>query len=189
VALAGTAFDASGLTEVVVALRKGDKSQYAVPSFVQGLYVDAHFLGATYFETGAGLTFFDNNVKLSVFVGNSPSGGRFSGMVLGAKLLANIATIPYGYFFGPDWNFLSSSVAVGANFSLFTMEDEEDESSKAIVLGAVVAQVELARFEIARWKIFNSFSVYIEGQLWFISSDVEGGVMPKLAFGVRSEVF
>ncbi|MBN1685541.1 MAG: hypothetical protein JW852_02755 [Spirochaetales bacterium] len=189
ISLSGTAFDASGLTDVVVALRKGDKSQYAVPSFIQGLYIDAHFLGATYFETGAGLTFFDNNVKLSVFVGNSPSGGRFSGMVLGAKLLANIATIPYGYFFGPDWNFLSSSVAVGADFSLFTMEPVGGEDSKAIVLGAVVAQLELARVEIAQWNIFNSFSAYIEGQLWFISSDVEGGIMPKIAFGIRSEVF
>jgi hypothetical protein len=153
------------------------------------LYVDAHFLGATFFEFGAGLTFFDDNVKLSFFIGNSPSGGRFSGMVLGAKLLANIATLPYGYFFGPDWNFLSSSVAIGANFSYFTMEPEEGSDTSAIVLGAVVAQVELARFEIAQWNIFNAFSAYIEGQLWFISSDVEGGIKPKLAFGVRSEVF
>ena len=189
ISLSGTAFDKSGLTDVVVALRKGDKSQYAVPSFIQGLYVDLHFLGATFFEAGAGLTFFDNNVKLSVFLGNSPSGGRFSGMVLGAKLLANIATLPYGYFFGPDLNFLSSSVAIGANFSYFSMEPEEGEDSRAIVLGAVVAQLELARFEIFKWNIFNAFSAYVEGQLWFISSDVEGGIKPKLAFGIRSEVF
>ena len=189
ISLSGTAFDANGLTDVVVALRKGDKSQYAVPSFIQGLFIDLHFLGGTYFEGGAGLTFFDDNVKLSVFAGTSPPGGRFSGAVFGAKLLANIATLPYGYFFGPDWNFLSSSFAIGADFSLFTMEAAEDEEARAIVLGAVVAQIELARVEIPQWTVFGAFSAYIEGQFWFISSDVEGGIKPKIAFGIRSDVF
>ena len=101
----------------------------------------------------------------------------------------HVWTLPYGYFFGPDWDFLSSSVAIGADFSLFTMESEGDEEARAIVLGAVVAQIELARFEIAQWSVFNAFSAYIEGQFWFISSDVEGGIKPKIAFGIRSEVF
>ncbi len=189
ISLSGTAFDANGLTDVTVALRKGDKSQYAVPSFIQGLFLDVHFLGGTYFEGGAGLTFFDDNVKLSVFAGTSPPGGRFSGTVFGAKLLANIATLPYGYFFGPDWEFLSSSVAIGADFSLFTMEASENEEARAIVLGAVVAQVEIARVKIVQWDIFSAFSAYIEGQFWFISSDIEGGIKPKIAFGIRSNVF
>ena len=106
-----------------------------------------------------------------------------------AKLLPNIATLPYGYFFGPDWNFLSSSFAIGADFSMFTMEATGNEEARAIVLGAVVAQIELARVEIAQWDIFGAFSAYIEGQFWFISSDVEGGIKPKIAFGIRSDIF
>ena len=152
------------------------------------MFLDAHFLGGSYWEIGAGLTFFDDNVKLSVFVGNSPP-GRFSGVVLGAKLLANIAVLPYEFFFGPDLSFLSSSIAVGANFSYFNMANEQNADTAGLVLAAVIGQVELARFEIEDWNIFNAFSVYAEAQLWFISSDVEGGALFKLAFGIRSEVF
>ena len=44
--------------------------------------------------------------------------------MLGAKLLANIATLPFGYLLGPSWDFFSMSLAVGANFSYFTMSEE-----------------------------------------------------------------
>ena len=188
ISLSGTAWDANGLVDVSVALRKGDKAQYDVPTFIQGLFIDAHALGGTFWEAGVGLTFFDDNVKLEVFVGNSPP-GRFSGTVFGAKLLANIAVLPYGFFFGPDWNFLSSSVAIGANFSYFNMAEGQDVETAGLVLAAVIGQIELARFEIEKWKVFNAFSAYVEGQLWFISSDIEGGALFKLAFGIRSEVF
>jgi hypothetical protein len=186
--LSGTAWDANGLVDVSVALRKGDKAQYDVPTFIQGLFIDFHGFGGTYWEAGLGLTFFDDNVKLEVFLGNSPP-GRFSGTVFGAKLLANIAVLPYGFFFGPDWNFLSSSVAIGANFAYFNMAEGQDIEAEGLVLAAVIGQIELARFEIEKWKVFNAFSLYVEGQLWFISSDIEGGALFKLAFGLRSEVF
>lgn len=188
ISLSGTAFDANGLQDVSVALRRGDKAQYEVPTFIQGLFLDVHLLGSTTWEVGAGLTFFDDNVKLSFFVGTSPP-GRFTGVIMGAKLLANIAVLPYGFFFGPDWNWLSSSLAVGADFTFFNMAEEGQTETTGLVLGAVIGQIELARIEVQKWKIFNAFSFYIEGQVWFISSDIEGGIAPKLAFGVRSEVF
>jgi len=156
-----------------------------VPSFIQGLYLDAHTMGATYWDMGLGLTFFDDNVKLQVQVGMSPP-GRFSGLVLGAKLLANIATLPFGFLFGPSWDFFSMSLAVGANFSYFTMsQDSVAFSDAGLVLGGMVAQLEFARFQIAGWRAANSYALYTEYQLWFISSDVEGGTASRLAFGLR----
>jgi hypothetical protein len=183
--LRGTAADESGLKEVAVGLREGDKSRYQVPTFIQGLYLDVHAMGATYWDLGLGLTFFDDNVKLQVQVGMSPP-GRFSGLVLGAKLLANIATLPFGYFFGPSWEFFSMSLAVGANFSYFTMsQDSIAFTSAGLVLGGVVAQLEFARFQIPRWRVFNDYALYSEYQLWFISSDVQGGTESRISFGMR----
>jgi len=42
-----------------------------------------------------------------------------------------------------------------------------------------------ARFEIPRWRAFNAYSLYSEYQLWFISSDIEGGTVSRIAFGLR----
>jgi len=170
---------------VAVGLREGDKSRYQVPAFIQGLYLDMHAMGATYWDLGLGLTFFDDNVKLQVQVGMSPP-GRFSGLVLGAKLLANIATLPFGYFFGPSWDFFSMSLAVGATFAYFTMsQDSIAFTDQGMVLGGVVAQIELARLQIPRWRAFSSYALYSEYQLWFISSDVQAGTESRVAFGLR----
>jgi hypothetical protein len=181
----GSAFDLNGMQSVQVNLRAGDKARYEVPSFIQGLYLDTHLFGANFWEIGAGLTFFDENVKLQGQIGTAPP-GRFSGLVLGVKLLANIVQVPFSYFFGPDWDFFSMSLSVGANFSYFTMSDNEIRfTSDGLVLGAMVGQYEFAKFDISQWKAFRSFSFYTEGQLWFISSDIEGGLVPRLAFGMR----
>ncbi len=188
----GAAFDANGLREVAVQLRKGGKGRYEVPSFIQGLYLDARVLGATFWEAGAGLTFFDNNVKLQVQVGMAPP-GRFSGFVVGAKLLANIALLPYSVL-TQDLAFLSSSLAIGATFSYFTMsEGTISFGNEGLVLAAVIGQLEIARFDLDRlgldWPVLKALSLYAEGQLWFISSDVQGGVASRLAFGIRSDIF
>jgi hypothetical protein len=185
VQLMGTAYDESGLKEVAVSLRQGDKSQYQVPSFIQGLYLDAHTLGATWWDVGLGLTFFDDNVKLQLQLGMAPT-GRFTGLVLGTKLLANVVAVPFSYFFGPSWDFFSMSLAVGANFSYFTMsEDRIEFTDEGLVLGAVVAQLEFAKFTIEPWRALNTWAFYTEYQLWFISSDVEGGIVNKISFGMR----
>jgi hypothetical protein len=183
--LLGTAADESGLKEVAVSLREGDKSRYQVPSFIQGLYLDTHLMGATYWDLGLGLTFFDDNVKLQLQVGMSPP-GRFYGLVLGAKLLANIATLPFSYLFGPSWDFFSMSLAVGANFSYFTMSEGSVAFTDAgLVLGGMVAQLEFARFKIPNWRMASTYGLYTEYQLWFISSDVQAGTASRIAFGMR----
>ena len=60
---------------------------------------------------------------------------------------------------------------------------------RVLVLGSIVAQVEFARFEIPRWRALNAYSLYSEYQLWFISSDIEGGTVSKIAFGLRVGLF
>ncbi len=74
VQLTGAAYDESGLKEIAVSLRQGDKSRYQVPSFIQGLYLDAHTMGATWWDVGLGLTFFDDNVKLQAQIGHGARG-------------------------------------------------------------------------------------------------------------------
>ena len=187
--IVGVTTDENPLQDIAVVIREGDKARYAVPSFIQGLYIDAHALGATYFDIGAGLTFFDDNVRLQAQVGVAPP-GRFSGLVMGAKLLANIASFPASFFFGPDLQWLSAALALGANFSYFTMSDEGiGFTDEGLVLAGMLAQLEFPIVSLPDLPVFNTFSLYTEAQLWFISSDVEAGTAFRLGFGVRTNVF
>jgi hypothetical protein len=189
VRIVGVTTDENVLDDVAIVLRQGDKSRYAVPGFVQGLYVDLHALGATYFDVGAGLTFFDDNVRLQAQIGTSPS-GRFSGLVIGAKLLANVFSMPFSFLFGPDLEWLSAAVAIGANFSYFTMsQDTIAFTPEGLVLAGMVAQLEFPKVTLPSLPVFNTFGFYTEAQLWFISSDVEAGTQFKLAFGLRANIF
>jgi hypothetical protein len=187
--ISGTAHDENGIEEVRASVRQGDKSAYEVPTFIQGLYFEGHVLGATDFDVGAGLTFFNNVVKLQAQAGFTPE-GRFSGLFLGGKLLANIATVPFSFFLGPDWDFLSMSLAVGANFSYVTNSGSTIAfTDKGLIIGGIVSQLEFPIVKIKSWPIFNTYSLYTEYQLWFISSDIAAGFINKLAFGLRLGVF
>ena len=196
----GLASDDVALKSVTLALRKGDKASYEVPAFIQGLYFDWHFWGATLFDIGAGLSFFDDNVKLQVQWGQftqeqrnqfSKTNMRYGGdSVFGGKILANVAYIPFRYFLGPDWEWLSANVAVGANFSRFN----ESTSGKAQILSAMLCQLEFPRITFAKQKMFRTIAFYTEGQLWFIPTDVNSEVeienlVPQISVGLRVNVF
>jgi hypothetical protein len=196
----GLSSDDTGLAYAEYALRKGDKASYEVPGFIQGLYFDAHVWGATLFDVGAGLTFFDDNVKLQAQYGQftkeqfamfSPGPMRFGGTVLGAKLLANVLYLPASYFFGPDWTWLSAGFALGANFSYFS----ESQSGKPQAISAVLAQLEFPRFSFSGRSMFRTFSAYTEFQLWFIPTDVSSKeisvetIVPRISGGIRMNVF
>lgn len=200
----GLSKDSVGLDSVKIALRKGDKSSYEVPSFIQGLYVDFHFWGASLFEVGAGLTFFDDNVKLqfiygqytqeqrdavNAFIGRPQTEMRYGGNIFGGKLLANISTIPFSFFFGHDFDWLSASVAVGAQFNYFS----QSNSGAGQILSAVLAQLEFPRVHISEIKAFSTFSIYNEYSLWFIPSDVASEDIKKFAhqysIGLRVNIF
>ncbi|MDE5897874.1 MAG: Ig-like domain repeat protein [Treponemataceae bacterium] len=198
----GLSSDNIALKDVELTLRKGDKASYQVPSFIQGLYLDWNFWGATLFDIGIGLTFFDDNVKLQFQWGQftqaqrnffAKSDMRYGGdNVMGIKILANVGTIPFSYFFGRDWEWLTMNFAVGANFTRFN----ETNSGKPQILSALLAQMEFPRVSFPKNKCFSTFALYTEFSLWFIPTDVSGGnsdaiknLIPQISEGIRVNVF
>jgi hypothetical protein len=185
----GSSGDDFDIDSVEVSLRPGDKAGYAVPGFIQGLYFDANFLGATIYTAGLGLSFFDNNVKLQFQAGLTPPAQRFSGVVVGAKLLANVFYLPFDYIFGPDWSLFSTAFALGANFSYFSMEEDEN----SLMMGAFLAQWEFFRVDMSyvfpKWEYFKSLSLYMEPVFWFASSDIQAGAIFRISLGARVSLF
>ncbi len=213
ISIEGVASDPSGLKDVSVALRSGDKASYEVPGFIQGSYADLHLFGATRAELGLGLSFFEDNVKLQVALGqgfdaqpswDNPLGladdgtpaaelSRFRGYVLGAKLLANLAYLPFAYYFGPDWDFYSMSFALGASFTYFSMRSDLGQlfsppEGRYMILAGVIGQWELAKFKLDL-PALKSIGLYIEGGFVFIPSEastrLEEFIRPNVAFGLR----
>jgi len=206
----GAASDNLELTDVNVTLRPFSKFWYSVPEAIKGLYIDVKALGATYFDAGLGLSFFNHNVRVQGQFGIAPeagilnpivTGGRYIGTVIGFKLLANIATIPFDWLLKDrDWIFYKMNIAVGANFSWFEMEGPGGWR-KPVYMGAVLAQIDLANVDFnyiyPKWKYFHIMSVYLQPELWFTSTDALtdglGHKVPKQVFrvgiGVRFNVF
>lgn len=197
----GLANDNVELKDVKLLLRKGDKFTWSVPGFLQGLYIDGKFWGATLFDVGVGLTFFDNNVKLQIQWGEFTQAQRdvfanndlrYGGDVIGLKILANVARIPFGSFCGHDWDWLSADIAIGANFSYFT----ESASGSGQFLSAIVIQLEFPKIHWPKAKCWKVFSFYTEFSLWFIPTDVDDAgdqdierVVPQWSEGIRLNVF
>lgn len=198
--LSGSADDEDGLTDVSLSFREGGKDSYETPSFIQGMYFDASGLGATYFTTGLGLTFMDDNVKLQFQYGYAPTtvldpdtglerSARFGGNVFGGKLLANLAQIPFSWLFGPELSAFSATAALGANFSYFSSNAVDDEDSWGVILAGLVGQIELPKISFEDRSFLKYVSVYWEGQLWLISSDVSPEVILLPSIGVRLGLF
>lgn len=196
----GLSNDNVGLSSVTLALRKGDKNSYGVPKFIQGLYIDTSFWGATLFDLGVGLTFFNDNVRLQFNWGQFTQTQREifkpgsqmrygGGAILGFKIIANVANLPFGWMFGHDWDWLSANLAVGASFKYFN----ESASGKGQMLSAVISQIEFPRMSFPKWKCFKVLSAYTEFQLWFIPTDTTGvqisRVVFQTSFGFRANVF
>ena len=200
----GLSNDDVQLEDVTVALRKGDKASYEVPSFIQGLYLDFRFWGATLFSVGAGLTFFDDVVKLQFSYGQFTQQQRdavsnifkleltdlrYGGNVFSGKILANVASLPFSYFLGHDWDWLYAQFALGAEFAMFT----QTNSGKAQILSSVIGQIEFPKVKLQNVKAFSSFSLYTEGSLWFIPTDVSGNnirsLVPQISVGFRTNIF
>ncbi|NCN04291.1 MAG: hypothetical protein GW949_01545 [Spirochaetales bacterium] len=200
----GLARDNHGFESLEIALRQGDKAGYSVPSFIQGMYLDGQFGGLTYWKIGLGLTFFDENVKLQANFGVGPrttSDGepaRLSGYFIGGKLLANLFSLPFESFLGPDWSWLSMNVALGADFSYISLYDPivvENpgggvlREEPGVVLSAIVLQIEFPRIRVPNLTSFHTYSLYTEPQIWFIPSDVSPSIAAKLTFGLRIGLF
>ncbi len=210
----GLSSDDVKLEDVTVTLRKGGKSSYEIPSFIQGLYFDFHFLGATFFDVGAGLTFFDDVVKLQVQWGQYTqeqrnlmssilrqdlTNMRYGGNnVWGVKVLANVYTLPFSLLFGRDFEWLYASLAVGAQFTWFNdggWKSTTETSISTQTLSAIVVQLEFPLMKFNR-KVFSQFSFYTEFSYWFIPTDVSSSStyviqnqVPQLAVGLRFNLF
>lgn len=202
----GLSHDDVNLKDVTVTLRKGDKSSYEVPSFIQGLYLDFHVGGSTLYDVGAGLTFFDDNVKLQgtfgqltqeqydaylAIFGQPSEPLRYGGThVIGLKILANVAQLPFSYFLGRDWEWLYSTFAIGAQFSWY----DQTASGKTQTLSALLFQLEFPKVKFKKAKAFSSFAFYTEPSIWFIPTDIASeekieSIKIKLAFGFRTNIF
>ena len=185
----GLSNDDIHLKDVRLILRKGDKSSYEVPEFIRGLYIDANFWGPTLYSVGLGLTAFDNAVKIQAqfgqftqeqrywicdMLGLPRTEYRFGGNAIGGKIIAQIAYIPFRYFFGRDWDWLSATISVGANFSYFSDSGASIVTGERVpqILSAALVQVEFPRITFANQKVFKNWSLYAEPQVWFIPSDV-----------------
>jgi hypothetical protein len=160
------------------------------------MFLDVHALGSSVWETGLGFTFFDQAVKLEVKAGMAPDAvpdsegniPRYTGYVLGGKLLASVYELPFEYLFGPDFEAFSTGVSIGADFTYFTRTtDFSALFNQGLILSAVVGQWEIVKMKFD-WGMLNAFTLYTEGSLWFISSEVGGGIKPKIAFGLRTQL-
>jgi len=187
---------------VNISLRPFSKFWYSVPEIIRGMFFDMKGFGATYFDVGMGLSFFNNNVRFQGQFGISPEeglastfvhGGRYVGYVAGVKLLANIATIPFDWLFKDrDWAHYKVNFALGANFSKFWMDEP---SRKSLWMGAIVAQVDLANIDFKiiypNWKRFHVWALYLQPEVWFASTDVidvEKTIF-RICIGLRINVF
>ncbi|WP_407396449.1 Ig-like domain-containing protein [Treponema sp.] len=206
----GLSGDDIDLNDVTLTLRKGDKASYEVPKFIQGLYFDASVWGATLWNVGVGLTAFDGAVKvqasfgqftqeqrdsISKMFGKGLTGMRFGGNVFSGKIIAQLAYIPFRYFWGRDWDWLTATVSIGANFSYFTDSGASATTGEKVaqVLSAALMQFEFPRVTIEKAKYFRTWSTYVEPQVWFIPSDVGGDDAKKYVFtfsiGARTTLF
>ncbi len=205
-AVSGLSSDDVQLNDVTIALRKGDKSSYELPSFMQGMYVDFRFWGASLFSVGVGLTAFADVVKVQLsygqftqeqrnavsnVLGRDLTDGRYGGHIGSFKILATITSIPFSYFLGHDWDWLSATLSLGADFSLFS----ETGSGRPQILSAILGQFEFPRVKLQNVKMFSTFSLYTEGSVWFIPTDVLSvnndiaSFIPQIGIGIRTNIF
>jgi hypothetical protein len=165
-----------------------------VPGFIQGLYLDAGILGGLNWATGLGLSFFDDNVKVQFTFSHAPIGSRISNYGFGGKVLANVFRRNLSDWFGLDWQSWQTSLALGANFSYFLM-DPDDEREFPQVVGQFLAQWEIMKIDMgyffSGWKYFKSLSLYAEPGIWFYPSAVSSAWNTKftLGLGMRLSLF
>ncbi len=188
--LAGTAFDDSMLSDVEIMLNKG---RYTPPSFIEGVYADAYYGGATTWSAGLGFFFFQQAVRLQVqtgFIGLSEQNSRFYGYAHGVKLMAKVFNFGWSSVFGPDAEAFSSNLIIGANFTYFTQDEVSMAfNDKGVALAAMLGQIEALQISSDEWPFFNSISLYFEGIGWLISSDVKPTIFPKWSAGIRFNIW
>jgi hypothetical protein len=103
--------------------------------------------------------------------------------------LANVAYIPFGFFFGPDWDWFSMTLGLGATFTYFSNQNDIGSifsplDGKYLILSGVVLQWEFAKFTIADWTFPKSFAFYLESGLVFIPSEASTTLDEMIRFNI-----
>jgi hypothetical protein len=192
-----------------------------IPPFIRQITNEAPVIfagGATYMDVGFGLSFFEDNVKIQVqygflsqeqyealggepkfinpYTGKWENTVRYGGHVFGIKLLAGVYNLPFRMLMGPDWEWGLATVAGGANFSLFDLASEGyTQSGDPPWMSALLVQMEFPKVTIPKRKNFRTFSLFTEGQLWFVPTDVPAKdyglniVIPHVIMGLRMYIF
>jgi hypothetical protein len=187
-----------------------------IPPFIRQIANEAPMIfagGATYMDVGFGLSFFEDNVKIQLQYGfltqalyeslggppAAPDGTpsvRYGGNVLGLKILASVYNLPFKMLMGPDWEWLFATFAIGANFSLFDISRQGyTQSGTPTWMSALLLQMEFPKVTIPKKERFRTFSLFTEGQLWFVPTDVNAEelgiktVIPHIIMGLRAYVF
>ena len=164
-----------------------------------------NFWGATLWSAGVGLTAFDNAVKIQLsfgqftrdqrhavenILGRKMDEMRYGGeVVISGKVIAQLAYIPFNYFFGHDFDWLSATISIGANFSWFNKRAGDRPNSS--ILTSAFMQIEFPRMVFNDRNLFKTWAVYLEPALWFIPSDVASAstLLGTCSLGVRTSVF
>ena len=85
------------------------------------------------------------------------------------------------------------NIALGANFSYFGMDVNQDP----VFMGAVLGQWDVANIDMQffypNWRYFRRFIVYLQPELWFASTDVRTSQAPteifRMGVGIRVNWF
>lgn len=189
ISISGIASDSNGLTDISVVLREGDKGRYEVPGLFQGMFFDVETSFGKIVGGGVGLTFFDDNVKIQFTAGETRPGSdtaRIKGLYYGGKLIANLYTMEFGALLGPDWDFFSMSLGVGASFTqkTITIGDQEER----MWFSSIISQLELAKIKLDS-DVISSISLYCEFEATLLSAENQGGFVPHIGVGSRVTLF
>ena len=180
----------------------------SIPPFIKQINNNAKWYfsgGATYMDIGLGVSLLNDFLRIQTQYGfmtqeNYESLGgigtiRYGGQVLGFKILGNY-TLQFNKINRFNLNWLSASFSFGINFSLFDIGKQGyTQSGKPEWMTAVVMQIEFPRITIPEHKYFKTFSMFMEGQSWYVPTDSDASknniswTIPCIIFGIRTYIF
>ena len=142
-------------------------------------------------QTGLGLTFFGDNVKLqgSLRAGADYGFRRQSRELLRRRLRrqADREHILPAFRLGPRPGLELPVDLARPRRQLHLFHADPERSG--LLVSSVFGQFEFPKLTLGGSGALRKFSLYTEYQLWVLSSIVAGGFIPKLSFGARISVF
>jgi hypothetical protein len=201
IAYSASATDDIELKSLTYHLRKGDKSAYEIPGFLQGLYLEGVIPpivrqlavenefdkwvptifagGATYTDFGLGLSFFDDNVKLQGQFGfltqeqYNNLGGPGDIRYGGNVIGVKLLANIYALPFASFMGPDYEWLHASLAFGANFSYFEIAQSGSSTWMSALLAQIEFPKARIPKREFLRTFSLFTEFQLWFVPTDVD----------------